>query len=139
MFCIVERVRSVRNPVGASRFLGVRLRAQEEEKLEAFREARGFSSRSDAVRAMVRDAALERPDVIEVPPSVREELVGLVENGYARDLGEAVRLTVEFGLSELARLHVDRLARLRAHARELSERRRGRIGMDREGRELLRR
>lgn len=123
----------------ASRFLGVRLHAEEEEKLEAFRRARGFSSRSDAVRALVRDAPLDRSGAVEISPTVREELLELVENGYARDLGEAVRLSVELGLADIVRLHVDRLGQLRGHARDLAERRRGRNRMDREGRELLRR
>ena len=122
-----------------SRFLGVRLRAEEEERLEAFRRARGFSRRSEAVRAIVREAAADRSGTVEIPPTVREELTELVENGFARDFGEAVRLSIELGLTELVRRHVDRLARLRVHARDLAERRRGRDRMDREARELLRR
>lgn len=136
---LLNAVPSTGSTPNASRFLGVRLGAEEEEKLEAFRQARGFSSRSDAVRALVRDAATDRSGAVEIPPTVREELIGLVENGYARDLGEAVRLSIELGLADLVRLHVDRLGQLRGHARELAERRRGRNRLDREGRELLRR
>ena len=123
----------------ASRFLGVRLRAEDEEKLEAFRRARGFSSRSDAIRALVQDAPTDRSGTVEIPPTVREELVELVENGYARDLNEAVRLAIELGFADLVRLHVDRLAQLRTRAHALAERRRSRNRLDREGRELLRR
>ena len=123
----------------ATRFLGVRLTTEEESQLDRFREARDFPSRSEAIRAIVREAASERAPTVELPVTLRGELEELVQEGYAGDFDGALALVVHLGLAELARTHVERWAALREHARSTSERRAGRRRADREGRGLLRR
>ena len=121
----------------ASRFLGVRLTLEEVALLEQFRTANELSTRSDAVRALVRAAAERRPADVAVPETLRNELEELVEDGYVRDLDSAVTLVLTLGLSELGRIHAERLAALRDHARSTAGRRESRRRADREGRGLL--
>jgi Arc/MetJ-type ribon-helix-helix transcriptional regulator len=121
----------------ATRFLGVRLTLEEVALLEQFRSAHELSTRSDAVRALVRGAAERRPADVAVPETLRNELEELVEDGYVRDLDSAVTLILTLGLSELGRIHAERLAALRDHARSTAGRRENRRRADREGRGLL--
>jgi Arc/MetJ-type ribon-helix-helix transcriptional regulator len=120
-----------------TRFLGVRLTLEEVSLLEQFRSAHELSTRSDAVRALVRGAAEHRPADVTVPETLRNELEELVEDGYVRDLDSAVTLVLTLGLSELGRIHAERLAALREHARSTAGRRESRRRADREGRGLL--
>ncbi|MGI0067754.1 MAG: ribbon-helix-helix domain-containing protein [Thermoplasmata archaeon] len=122
-----------------SRFLGVRLSIEEEGRLEEFRRARGFSNRSEAVRALVREGAEDRRGAADLPITLRGELEELVEDGYARSVTEALSVAVSYGLAEIARQHGERWTELRSHARDLASPRRGRDAADREGRGLLRR
>jgi hypothetical protein len=130
-------VRNARAETPATRFLGVRLTSEEESLLDQFRQDHGLSTRSDAVRALVRSASETRPESVSVPPTLQGELEELVENGYARDLEGAIALAVTLGLSELARTHSERLPALRERARSVKDRREGRKRADREGRGLL--
>jgi Arc/MetJ-type ribon-helix-helix transcriptional regulator len=120
-----------------TRFLGVRLTLEEVSLLEQFRSANELTTRSDAVRALVRGAAASRPADVTVPETLRNELEELVEDGYVRDLDSAVTLVLTLGLSELGRIHAERLAALRDHARSTAGRRASRRRADHEGRGLL--
>jgi hypothetical protein len=99
----------------AGRFLGVRLTSEEEARLESFRAERGLDNRSEAVRALLKDAAPSRARIAELPATRLRELEELVAN------------------------HRDGLPELRKHAREMRERGEKRRRAVREGRELLRR
>ena len=130
-------MRNARNDAPASRFLGVRLTSEEEAQLDEFQHEHGLSTRSDAVRALVRTASAPRPESVDLPPTLRGELEEIVENGYARDLEGAIALVTSLGLMELARTHAERLPALRERARSVKDRREGRRRADREGRGLL--
>jgi hypothetical protein len=130
-------VRNVRTDAPATRFLGVRLTSEEESLLDRFQRAQGFSTRSDAVRALVRAASEPQPGSVELPPTLQGELEEIVENGYARDFEGAIALVTSLGLTELARTHAERLPALRERARSVKDRRDGRRRADREGRGLL--
>jgi len=130
-------VRNARADAPATRFLGVRLTAEEESLLEQFRAAHEFPTRSEAVRALVREAVTERALSVDLPVTLRGELEELVQDGYAKDLDSAIALVAHLGIAELARTHAQHLAALREHARATSERRAGRRRADREGRGLL--
>lgn len=121
----------------ATRFLGVRLTAEEASLLDRIRTAREFPSRSEAIRALVREAVAERAESVDLPVTLRSELEELVQEGYAKDVDSALALVVHLGIAELARIHADRWNALRDHARATSERRTGRRRADREGRGLL--
>jgi Arc/MetJ-type ribon-helix-helix transcriptional regulator len=123
----------------ATHFLGVRLTSEEESLLEQFRTTNELPNRSEAVRALVRDASGALANRIELPVTVEAELEDLVEKGYARDLESAVDIVLHLGLGELTRTHVDRMPALADQARASAERRRVRFRADREGRGLLRR
>lgn len=130
-------MRNARADAPATRFLGVRLTSEEESLLDEFRRDHGFSTRSDAVRALVKSASAPRAEAVELPPTVQGELEEIVENGYARDLEGAIALVTSLGLTELARTHSERLPAMRERARSVKERREGRKRADREGRGLL--
>ncbi|MGB6501408.1 MAG: ribbon-helix-helix domain-containing protein [Thermoplasmata archaeon] len=132
-------MRTARADAPATRFLGVRLTTEEEAQLDQYRQRRAFSNRSDAVRALVREAVEERPSGAELPATLRSELEELVEEGYAPNFDGALALAVHAGIVELARTHTERMPALRDHARAASERREGRKRADREGRGFLRR
>jgi len=132
-------VRNARADAPATRFLGVRLTTEEEDLLDQFRRRREFANRSDAVRALVREAAAAAPSAGELPVTLRNELEELVEQGYAPNFDGALAIAVHAGLVELARTHTERLPALRNHARAASDRRAERRRADREGRGLLRR
>jgi Arc/MetJ-type ribon-helix-helix transcriptional regulator len=130
-------VRTARAEAPATRFLGVRLTLEEESLLEQFRSENDLANRSEAIRALVRAAAERRPADVAVPETLRNELEELVEDGYARDLDSAVTLVLTLGLGEVGRIHAERLAALRDHARASAGRRESRRRADREGRGLL--
>jgi Arc/MetJ-type ribon-helix-helix transcriptional regulator len=115
----------------------VRLTLEEESLLEQYRTSKELPSRSEAVRTLVREAAEARPADVAVPATLRNELEELVEDGYTRDLDSTVTLVLTLGLGELGRIHAERLAALREHARTSAGRREGRRRADREGRGLL--
>ena len=130
-------MRTVRAEAPATRFLGVRLTLEEEALLEQFRSSNELANRSEAVRALVRGASEPRAPDVTVPATLRNELEELVDDGYTRDLDSAVTLVLTLGLSELARIHAERLAAMREHARTSAGRRESRRRADREGRGLL--
>ena len=130
-------MRNARDDAPATRFLGVRLSSEEQSLLDEFQRTHGLSTRSDAVRALVRTAREPRVESVDLPPTLRGELEEIVENGYARDLEGAIALVTSLGLTELARTHSERLPALGAHARSVKDRREGRRRADREGRGLL--
>ena len=130
-------MRNARDDAPATRFLGVRLTSEEESLLDGFQRDHGLSTRSDAVRALVRTASAPSPESVELPPTLRGELEEVVENGYARDLEGALALLATLGLTELARTHSERLPALRDRARSVKDRREGRRRADQEGRGLL--
>jgi Arc/MetJ-type ribon-helix-helix transcriptional regulator len=124
-------------PVG--RFLGVRLTAEEVDRLERFRTERGLATRSEAIRALLESAGEPRARTAELPATRLRELEDLVEDGYFSTLDGAVESALEAGLRELVATHRDGLAELKRHAREMRERGDRRRRAAREGRELLRR
>ncbi len=130
-------MRTARADSPPGRFLGVRLTLEEETQLEQFRSQHDLPNRSEAIRALVRAAAETRPADVNVPATLRNELEELVEDGYARDLDSAVTLVLTLGLGEVGRIHAERLAALRDHARSSAGRRENRKRADREGRGLL--
>lgn len=130
-------MRNARAPAPATRFLGVRLTAEEESLLEKYRHDHELANRSDAVRALVHAATSPETPRVELPVTVRNELEEIVEDGYARDMEEAVALLVHLGFGELVRTHVERLPTLRERARSSAARREARRRADREGRGLL--
>ena len=121
------------------RFLGVRLSPEEEARLAGIQADRKIASRSEAVRALLREAPSERPERIELPVTRRRELEELVEDGYFTTLASAVEYALEVGLRELVANHTVGWSELRRHAHEARERGDRRRRADREGRELLRR
>jgi Arc/MetJ-type ribon-helix-helix transcriptional regulator len=136
-FIVLNIVRTARADTPATHFLGVRLTQEETSLLEQFRTTNDLSNRSEAVRALVRAAAESRPADVGVPATLRNELEELVEDGYARDLDSAVTLLLTLGLGEVGRIHGERLAAMRDHARSSAGRRESRRRADREGRGLL--
>jgi hypothetical protein len=134
---MLNAVRTARADAPATRFLGVRLTLEEESLLEQFRSVNELATRSDAVRALVRRATESRPADVALPVTLRNELEDLVEEGYVQTIDSAVTLLVNLGMSELERIHANRLAALREHARGTAGRREGRRRADREGRGLL--
>jgi Arc/MetJ-type ribon-helix-helix transcriptional regulator len=118
-------------------FLGVRLTLEEESLLEQFRTSNELPNRSEAVRALVRAASEPRTAEIAVPPTLRNELEDLVEDGYVQDLASAVSLALTLGMGEIGRIHAEKIAALRDHARNAEGRRANRRRADREGRGLL--
>ena len=112
---------------------------EELERLDRFGQSQGSSSRSDAVRALVRAAdrvALGQP---EIPVGLQTHLEEIIEDGWARDMGEALTLVLTMGFEGLSRLHTEKVPALRKAARDGAARRAGRRGAEREGRGLLER
>jgi len=132
-------VASARTTGSADRFLGVRLSAEELDRLDRYRAAIGSPSRSEAVRALLR--ASERPATgrEELPVGLHEQVETLVEDGWAKSTDEALTLALTLGLQEMSRLYGERLPNLRQHARDGAERRKARRSAEREGRGLLER
>lgn len=123
----------------AGYFLGVRLTAEEVERLDRFGRSRGLLSRSDAVRALVRAAEEMSGERPELPVGLQARLDEIVEDGWARDLDGALTLVLTMGLAELSRVHTERAPALRKAARDGAEQRAHRRGADRQGRGLLER
>ena len=123
----------------SDRFLGVRLSAEEEGRLERYRAGRNYANRSEAVRGLLRESDEKRPGAVELPATRLRELEELVEDGYFTSVAAAVEHALEVLLAELVAHHREGLSELRRHARELRERSDRRRRADREGRELLRR
>jgi hypothetical protein len=133
-------VRSPRSESAADRFLGVRLTSEELERLDNWRADLGTSSRSEAVRALLRKSEPAKvPGSVNVPVSLRAKLEEIVEDGWAASEDGALTLVLTLGFGELARLHAEKLPALRQKAREHSDRSHQRRRADREGRGLLER
>lgn len=133
-------MRTARADAPATRFLGVRLTAEEEALLERFRSERALPNRSEAVRELVRGGAeAVGPTAVELPATLRAELEEMVEDGYAHDVESAVALALTLGIRELALTHAQHVPALRDRARSTHARREGRRRAEREGRGLLRR
>ncbi|MCI4327297.1 MAG: ribbon-helix-helix domain-containing protein [Thermoplasmata archaeon] len=130
-------MRTAHEPPRSDHFLGVRLTAEEVEQLDRFRTRSGSSTRSDAVRALVRDSEKVGTQASEIPVALLAKLEEVVEDGWVTDLDGAVSLLLTLGLSEFSRLHADRLPKLRQTARDGESRRRDRTQLDRKGRGLL--
>jgi hypothetical protein len=124
---------------GLTRFLGVRLTDEELRQLDEILTARGIKNRSDAVRALVREAFEAAGPAPKLPLSVQRELEEVVEDGWAHSEEEALTLLTTMGFQELSRLHADRVPALRGAARAARERHVDRRKADREGRGLLER
>lgn len=120
-----------------SRFLGVRLTLEEARRLDELRATRGLASRSDAVRALLREGPREATGAVDLPVTRRRELESLVEEGYFTTVQAALEHALEAGLAELVRTHTEGFSALRRHAREARGERDGRRRADREGRGLL--
>jgi hypothetical protein len=130
-------VRTARELPRSDHFLGVRLTAEEVEQLDRFRSRSGSATRSEAVRALVRDSEKVGAGASEIPVALLAKLEEVVEDGWVLDLDGAVSLLLTLGLSEFTRLHADRIPKLRQAAREGADRRRDRTQLDRKGRGLL--
>ncbi|MCI4355945.1 MAG: hypothetical protein L3K18_02215 [Thermoplasmata archaeon] len=130
-------MRLAREPPRSDHFLGVRLTAGEVEQLDRFRTRSGASTRSDAVRALVRDSEKVGTGAPELPVALLAKVEELVEDGWAADLDAAVTLLLTLGLGDFARLHDDRLPRLRQNARDGAARRRERRQLDKRGQGML--
>ena len=124
----------------ATKFVGLRLSAEELERLDAWRLDHGSPSRSHAVRALIgATGSAPAAAASELPVVLRAKLEALVEDGYARDEDGALTLVLTLGLDALHRLHVEQWRELRRAAREDVDRSRARRRADREGRDLLER
>ncbi len=132
-------MRSANPSRSSAYFLGVRLSSEEVEQIDRFQKRLGAASRSEAVRALLRQTEEIRREGPEFPVSLRTELDELVEDGWARTRDEAVTLVVTLGLQELSRLHGERVPALRRAARDAAGRGDRRRRADREGRGLLER
>ncbi len=122
---------------GLTQFVGVRLTEEELRHLDEVQRSRGLGTRSDAVRALVRAAAAPAAPELPLPPSVAREVEEMVEDGWAREAGEALTLLATLGYQEFSRLHSEGSSALRGAARASQERHRARRKADREGRGLL--
>jgi hypothetical protein len=107
--------------------------------LDRFSESRQLTTRSDAVRALVRAADRLGRGVPELPVGLQARLEELLEDGYANTMDGALTLVLTYGLDEVVRVHTEGQRALRKSARETAERRRDRRQADREGRGLLER
>ena len=130
-------MRTAQEPARSDHFLGVRLTAEEVERLDRFRLRSDSPTRSDAVRALVRDSEKVGAGATELPVALLAKLEEIVEDGWVADLDGAVSLLLTLGLGEFTRLHADRLPKLRQTARDGASRRRDRRQLDRKGRGML--
>lgn len=130
---------SAEAPSSPTQLLGVRLTAEEFERLDRFRRSLEVPTRSDAVRALLRAADRISEPRLELPAAVDAQLDELVDDGWAESRAGALTLVLTLGLSELGRIHGERLPAVHRRARDLDERRRSRRRADREGEGLLER
>ena len=135
----MNNVRTPRSESRADRFLGVRLTQEESERLDVWRAEHGNLSRSDAVRALLAPGRPSGPGTVELPVSLRAKLEEIVEDGWAASEDGALTLVLTLGLSELSKLHGERLPSLRQAARDHATRSRHRRQAGREGGDLLER
>jgi metal-responsive CopG/Arc/MetJ family transcriptional regulator len=126
-------------PTGLSQFLGVRLTDEELRQLDAFQQARGISTRSDAVRTLVRESQERAVPPLRIPTSMLHHISELVEDGWANSEEDALNLLATMGAEAVSRLHTERMSALRGAARDLRDRRQSRRSAERGGRELLER
>jgi hypothetical protein len=130
-------VRTARELPRSDRYLGVRLSSEELEQLDRFQARSGSSTRSDAVRALVRESEKPAPGGLELAVTTLAKLEEIVSDGWVKDLDGAVTLVLGLGLDQFGRLHSERLPKTRQVAREAAERRRDRDEADRKGQGLL--
>lgn len=126
-------MRTARTSAPSDRFLGVRLSAEEIDRLDRFGSSVGSANRSESVRALLRASEQAAPERGEVPVALRAELEALVEDGWAPNWAAALTLVLTLGLRELPRLYADELPRLSERARDRAARRRARRSAAREG------
>ncbi len=119
--------------MGEDRFLGVRLDAEDLERLDRMVQERGFSNRSEAIRRILRESVdagiparapgerVPRGRSVEVPPVLFRELERSVENGYSSAVESALEKAIERGLEELARQRSQRVELERATAQKLAQ------------------
>ncbi len=122
-----------------TQFLGVRLTSEELDRLDRLRQTLESPTRSDAVRALLRAADRLSEPRLELPAAIEAQLEEVVDDGWASDREGALTLLLNLGLSELARVHAERLPGLHRRARDLGDRSSARRRADREGRGLLER
>lgn len=115
------------------RFVGVRLAEEDLARLDKVVEERGFSTRSEAIRHILREAGGRAPAAVPapgpssrgvevaVPVSLFRELERSVENGYSSSVGAALEKALERGLEELAVRRPRRIAAERELAEALSK------------------
>jgi Arc/MetJ-type ribon-helix-helix transcriptional regulator len=136
---VQNAVNSAGAPSPPTQFLGVRLTLEELDRLDRLRRTLESPTRSDAVRALLRAADRISQPALEVPAALEAQLDELVDDGWAGDRGEALTLALNLGLSELAKIHGERMDALHRRAKDLGERDRARRRADREGGGLLER
>jgi hypothetical protein len=132
-------VRSSETATTPTQFLGVRLTSEEIDRLDRLQRELGTTSRSDAVRALVRAADKLAEPRTELPVAIEAQLDELVDDGWAGNRGEALTLVLNLGLSEFAKVHSERLPAVHRRARDLGDRSRVRRSADRVGGDLLER
>lgn len=135
----------VKHSDARERFVGVRLDAEDLERLDRLVEERKFSSRSEAIRFVLREAGstgepqrspgerAPRGVEVELPVSLYRELERSVENGYSSSVGAALEKALEHGLDQLAERRPKRLAAEREAAERLAAADRERKGASQEG------
>lgn len=126
-------------PSPPTQFLGVRVTLEELDRLDRLRRSLEVPTRSDAVRALLRAADRISEPRLEVPAAIDAQLDELVDDGWAGSRDEALTLALNLGLSELAKIHLERLEGLHRRAKDLGAKRRARRDADREGEGLLER
>lgn len=132
-------MQSAEAPTSPSQYLGVRLTSEEIDRLDRLRRSLGVSTRSDAVRALLRAADRLAEPRLDLPAAVAAQLDELVDDGWAGSQDAALTLVLHHGFTELARVHTKRTAELHRRAKELGDRSAARRRADREGRGLLER
>jgi hypothetical protein len=122
-----------------SKFVGVRCTVEELDRLDDLRRTRGIENRSDALRTLVREATARPVEASPLPVTQQREVQALVDDGFARNEGEALSALVSLGLREFRRIHVEDTRALHDAAREQQDRAKARQAADREGRDRLER
>lgn len=133
-----------------TRFLGVRLELEEAHALDRIMRARQLTSRSDVIRALLRESDPEAPrdrrprrelteEMLDLLPlNARTSLEDMVEDGWCSDLHQALDRAVDRGVTELHMDYGERRERARSAARSLAERRTRRRRASEGGDRLLR-